>query len=73
MGLARARVRALVAAGAAFVVVEGGTAFTRTLVCEEVRMRHGLQAVLVDPDLTDDAAVTAVLSGRADLVAPGGR
>jgi anthraniloyl-CoA monooxygenase len=73
MGAVRDRVCALAAAGAAFVVVEGGTAFTRTLVCEEVRMRHGLPAVLVDPDLTEDAAVTAVLSGRADLVARGGR
>lgn len=73
MGAVRARVCALVAAGAAFVAVEGGTAFTRTLVCEEVRMRHGLPAVLVEPDLTEDAAVTAVLSGRADLVARGGR
>jgi salicyloyl-CoA 5-hydroxylase len=50
------------------VVVRGGTAFTRTLVCEEARLGHGLVAVLDDPDLGRDGAVTAVLSGRADLV-----
>jgi anthraniloyl-CoA monooxygenase len=58
----------LAAAGAALVAVHGGSAFTRTLVCEEVRMRHGLPALLVDPGLDRDKAVTAVLSGRADLV-----
>lgn len=63
----RERLDTVVAAGAAVVAVEGGTAFTRTLVCEEVRMRHDLPAVLVDPELTEDDAVTAILSGRADL------
>jgi anthraniloyl-CoA monooxygenase len=66
-----AQVSRLVGEGAALVAVHGGSAFTRTLVCEEVRMRHHVPALLVDPDLDRDGAVTAVLSGRADLVATG--
>jgi 2-polyprenyl-6-methoxyphenol hydroxylase-like FAD-dependent oxidoreductase len=62
----------LAAAGTAAVAVQGGTSFTRTLLCEEARMRHGLVALLVDPDLDRDKAVTAVLSGRADLVGADG-
>lgn len=57
------------AAGAVLVAVRGGSALTRTLVCEQARLRAGLPALLVDPDGADtDRAVTAVLSGRADLV-----
>ncbi|MHA6779709.1 FAD-dependent monooxygenase [Pseudonocardia saturnea] len=52
----------------ALVAVHSGTSFTRTLVCEEARMRHGLPTLLVDPGLDGDAALTAVLSGRTDLV-----
>jgi salicyloyl-CoA 5-hydroxylase len=63
---------ALAGAGAALVGVHGGTGFTRTLVCEEVRMRHHLPALLADPDADRDTAVTAVLSGRADLIAATG-
>lgn len=59
-----------VSTGARLVAVAGGSAFTRTLVCEQARLHHGVAALLVDPGLTRDAAVTAVLSGRADLVAP---
>ncbi|MDN5933621.1 MAG: FAD-dependent monooxygenase [Pseudonocardia sp.] len=58
----------LVGAGAGLVAVHGGTPFTRTLVCEEARMQHGLTTLLVDEDLDEDAALTAVLSGRTDLV-----
>jgi anthraniloyl-CoA monooxygenase len=53
---------------ATLVAVYGGTLLTRTLLCEQARMRHGLPALLVEPELDRDRAVTAVLSGRADLV-----
>jgi anthraniloyl-CoA monooxygenase len=54
--------------------IHGGTALTRTLVCEQARLHAGIPALLVDDDLDTDRAITAVLSGRADLVgaAPGG-
>jgi 2-polyprenyl-6-methoxyphenol hydroxylase-like FAD-dependent oxidoreductase len=58
--------------GTALVAVSGGTALTRRLLCESTRLEHGAVALLVedvDPALADDVAVTAVLSGRADLVA----
>ncbi|WP_369037313.1 FAD-dependent monooxygenase [Streptomyces adonidis] len=50
------------------VAVHGGTAYTRTLLTEQARLRHGLPALLVDDSLDHDRAVTAVLSGRTDLV-----
>ncbi|GAY07593.1 anthraniloyl-CoA monooxygenase [Pseudonocardia sp. N23] len=57
------------------VAVHGGTPLTRTLVCEQARIGDRLPAVLVDDEGGDDGgeslrdrAVTAVLSGRADLV-----
>ncbi|QJY49388.1 FAD-dependent monooxygenase [Pseudonocardia broussonetiae] len=53
------------------VAVHGGTALTRTLVCEQARMHERLPALLVDVDGEEglrDRAVTTVLSGRADLV-----
>ena len=55
------------------VAVHGGTTLTRMLVCEQIRLHERLPALLIDPDAADDAptrdrAVTAVLSGRADLV-----
>jgi anthraniloyl-CoA monooxygenase len=65
---ANARLAALVGGGAELVAVHGGAAFTRTLLTERVRIHHGLPALLVDPDLDRDRAVTAVLSGRTDLV-----
>ena len=61
----------LVAAGPALVAVHGGTPITRTLLTEQARLRHRLPALLVDDDLDRDRAITAVLSGRTDLV--GGR
>ncbi|HUR72714.1 MAG TPA: FAD-dependent monooxygenase [Sporichthya sp.] len=64
-----ARLARLADAAPAFVAVHGGTPLTRTLVCEQARMHHKLPALLVDPDLDEDRAITAVLSGRADLVA----
>lgn len=48
--------------------MHGGTAYTRTLLTEQARLRHGLPALLVDDSLDHDRAVTAVLSGRTDLV-----
>ena len=55
------------------VAVHGGTPLTRTLVCERARLHAGIPALLIDDNLDTDRAVTAVLSGRADLVgAPAG-
>ncbi|MGD9526506.1 MAG: FAD-dependent monooxygenase, partial [Pseudonocardia sp.] len=65
-----AALAAAVSGGAQLVAVEGGTPFTRTLVCEQARLHHGVATLHVDPALDRDRAVTAVLSGRADLVAP---
>ncbi|HWN36312.1 MAG TPA: FAD-dependent monooxygenase [Pseudonocardia sp.] len=62
------RLAALVSAGPVLVAVHGGTALTRTLLCEQVRLRHGVPALLVDDELDPDRAVTSVLSGRADLI-----
>ncbi|WP_030434162.1 FAD-dependent monooxygenase [Actinoplanes subtropicus] len=59
----------LVASGPALVAVHGGTPITRSLLTEQVRLRHRLPALLVDDDLDRDRAITAVLSGRTDLVA----
>jgi anthraniloyl-CoA monooxygenase len=50
------------------VAVHGGTPLTRVLLCEEARLGLGLPALLIDPGLDRDQAVTTVLSGRADLV-----
>ncbi len=64
------------AAGAALVAVGGGTALTRRLLCEAARLEHGTASLLVeevDPALARDVAVTAVLSGRTDLVSAPGR
>ena len=55
-------------AAPAVVAVHGGTSLTRTLLCEAARLRHGVPALLVEPAPDRDLAVTAVLSGRADLV-----
>jgi anthraniloyl-CoA monooxygenase len=52
----------------ALVAVYGGTPLTRTLVCEHARLHNGMPALLIDDNLDTDRAVTAVLSGRADMV-----
>ena len=62
------RLGELVRARPSCVAVHGGSELTRVLLSEEVRLHHGLPAVLIDHDLDRDQAVTAVLSGRADLV-----
>jgi anthraniloyl-CoA monooxygenase len=56
------------AAGAALVAVHGGTPLTRRLICEEARLGYAVPALLIE-DCDADTATTAVLSGRADLVA----
>ena len=55
------------AAGACLVAVGGGTALTRRLVSEAARLEHGAVTLLIE-DGSDDAARTAILSGRADLI-----
>lgn len=60
------------------VAVHGGTALTRVLCAERIRLRHGIPAVLVDTadavrarravDMNDNAG-TVILAGRADAVA----
>jgi 2-polyprenyl-6-methoxyphenol hydroxylase-like FAD-dependent oxidoreductase len=55
------------------VVVEGGSAVTRSLVAERARLVHGRVAVIVDDALSDSEAATLILSGRADAVATRGR
>src|SRR4029077_20303754 len=62
------------AAGSTVVAVRDGNALTRRLVCEAARLEHKVPSVLVEgiDDARfglDDAALTAVLSGRTDLVA----
>jgi salicyloyl-CoA 5-hydroxylase len=59
------------AAGARLVAVGDGTPLTRRLVCEAARLGRGAVTMLVeDASAVDaeDAARTAVLSGRADLI-----
>jgi 2-polyprenyl-6-methoxyphenol hydroxylase-like FAD-dependent oxidoreductase len=53
----------------ALVAVHGGSAFTRVLLSEELRLRHRVPTLLVEPEADEDRATTLVLSGRADLVA----
>ncbi|MEU9456826.1 FAD-dependent monooxygenase [Streptomyces sp. NPDC048277] len=69
-GLAAAytRLAGLAAAGPLLVAVRGGTAYTRALLTERTRLHHTLPALLVDDHLDRDRAITAVLSGRTDLV-----
>ena len=52
----------------ALVAVHGGTPLTRVLVCERARMVEKIPALLVDPGIDRDQALTTVLSGRADLI-----
>jgi salicyloyl-CoA 5-hydroxylase len=52
----------------ALVAVFGGTPLTRSLVAEQSRLEERLPVLLMEPDADRDFAVTAVLSGRTDLV-----
>jgi anthraniloyl-CoA monooxygenase len=54
--------------GPELVAVHGGTPLTRTLVCEQARMREHVPALSIVPAPDPDLALTTVLSGRADLV-----
>jgi salicyloyl-CoA 5-hydroxylase len=63
---ADAVVAAGLAAGACLIAVGDGTALTRRLVCEAARLGRGALTMLVE-DGSEDAARTAILSGRADL------
>ncbi|MGH3149588.1 MAG: FAD-dependent monooxygenase, partial [Streptosporangiaceae bacterium] len=67
---AEAAVARGLAAGACLVAVGGGTRLTRRLVGETARLGHGALTMLVEDAGAglEDTAVTAVLSGRADLV-----
>ncbi|MGY1824228.1 FAD-dependent monooxygenase [Geodermatophilus sp. SYSU D00079] len=56
------------AAGAALVAVRGGSPLTRRLLGEEARLGRGAPTLTVEDAPDDDAATTAVLSGRTDLV-----
>ena len=69
MTAARASMAALVDRRPSCVAVYGGTDLTRVLLSEHARLRHDLPSVLIEHDIDRDGAVTAVLSGRADLVA----
>ena len=56
----------------ALVVVRDGTALTRRLLAERLRLHYGTTVAVVEPDASIDDAATLVLSGRADLVCMGG-
>lgn len=60
--------RAAKADDAVLAAVQGGTALTRRLVSEESRMALQLPSLIIEPDASADAALTAVLSGRCDLI-----
>jgi anthraniloyl-CoA monooxygenase len=51
------------------VVIHEGTALTRSLVAERVRLANDQVAVIIDDDLSDSDVATLILSGRADAVA----
>ncbi|MHB1533581.1 MAG: FAD-dependent monooxygenase [Acidimicrobiales bacterium] len=68
-GIADAAAGVAVASGAALIAVSGGSLLTRRLVAEDLRLRHRLQVVLIEPGATENDVRTAVLSGRADAVA----
>lgn len=58
--------RRVVASTPALVAVHAGTAHTRSMLAEQARLEHHVPTLLVDDDR--DRALTAVLSGRTDLV-----
>ena len=55
--------------GANAVLVEGGSALSRSLIAERLRLESGIPAIIMDDGLDDAAAATLILSGRADAVA----
>jgi len=50
------------------VLVTGGSPLDRQLAAEAARLRHGVAAIIDEPDCDEDRAMTLVLSGRADAV-----
>ena len=56
-------------AGADAVLVEGGSALSRSLIAERLRLERGIPSIILDDALDESAAVTLILSGRADAVA----
>jgi anthraniloyl-CoA monooxygenase len=72
LGSAAAAVIRGLAQGACLVAVDGGTSLTRRLISETARLDHGAITLLIEDGGKDpafeDRALTAVLSGRADLV-----
>jgi anthraniloyl-CoA monooxygenase len=54
----------------AAAVIQGGNPFTRILLSEEARLGRGLTTVIIN-DQGPASALTLILSGRADAVAPG--
>jgi len=51
------------------VLVEGGSALSRSLIAERLRLERGIPSIILDDALEDSAAATLILSGRADAVA----
>jgi len=51
------------------VLVEGGSALSRSLIAERLRLERGIPSIILDDALDDSAAATLILSGRADAVA----
>ena len=72
LGRAQEAVARALTAGTCLVAVGDGTPLTRRLACEAARLEHGAVTMLVEAGPweagTEDAARTAVLSGRADLI-----
>ena len=63
-----AQAQAAALTGAPAAVVHGGSVLDRVLLAEELRLAHGIPAVIVNDD-DRNAAETLLLSGRADAVA----
>lgn len=55
--------------GADAVLVEGGTSVTRSLLSERARLDRGIPSIILDTEISDAAAATLILSGRADAIA----
>jgi 2-polyprenyl-6-methoxyphenol hydroxylase-like FAD-dependent oxidoreductase len=51
------------------VLVQGGSALSRSLIAERIRLERGIPSIILDDSLDDDAAETLILSGRADAIA----
>jgi anthraniloyl-CoA monooxygenase len=51
------------------VLVEGGSALSRSLIAERLRLERGIPSIILDDALDEAAAATLILSGRADAVA----